>query len=44
MDKNIMIVIGMLISYVASLFGLICAWIYYNKRHKKEPANPDSGK
>jgi len=34
MDQGLAVVIGMSVSYVFSLAGLICAWVYYNKRKK----------
>jgi hypothetical protein len=34
MEQGLAVVIGMSISYLFSMAGLICAWIYYNK-HKK---------
>jgi hypothetical protein len=34
MDQGLAVVIGMSVSYVFSLAGLICAWFYYNK-HKR---------
>ena len=34
MEQGLAVVIGMTISYVFSLAGLIVAWMYYNK-HKK---------
>jgi hypothetical protein len=36
MEQGLAVVIGMTISYVFSLAGLIFAWIYYNKHKKKE--------
>ena len=35
MNQGLYVVIGMSISYLFSLAGLICAWVYYNK-HKKD--------
>jgi hypothetical protein len=35
MDQGLAVVIGMTVSYVFSLAGLICAWVYYNKRKKR---------
>jgi hypothetical protein len=35
MDKGFYVVIGMTISYLFSLAGLIVAWLYYNKYKKK---------
>ncbi len=35
MEKGFAVVIGMTISYIFSLAGLVFAWIYY-KRNKKE--------
>lgn len=37
MEKGLIVVIGMTISYLFSLAGLIFAWIYY-KKHKKSNA------
>ena len=34
MDQGLAVVIGMTISYLFSLAGMIFAWVYYNK-HKK---------
>ena len=34
MEQGLAVVIGMSISYVFSLAGLIFAWIYYNKNKK----------
>ena len=34
MDQALAVVIGMSVSYVFSLAGLICAWVAYNKRKK----------
>ena len=34
LKEGVPVVIGMSVSYLFSLVGLICAWIYYNK-HKK---------
>ena len=34
MDKGLIVVIGMSISYLFSLAGMIFAWIYYNKNKK----------
>lgn len=34
MEKGLIVVIGMTISYLFSLAGLIFAWIYYNKYKK----------
>ncbi len=34
MDQGLAVVIGMTISYVFSLAGLIVAWRYYNKYKK----------
>jgi uncharacterized membrane protein YdjX (TVP38/TMEM64 family) len=36
MDKGFAMVIGMTIAYVASLLGLILAWISYRKHGRKE--------
>ena len=36
MEQGLAVVIGMTISYVFSLAGLIFAWIYYNKHKKNE--------
>jgi membrane associated rhomboid family serine protease len=36
MDKGFAMVIGMSIAYAASFLGLILAWYYYRKHHKKE--------
>lgn len=35
MDQGLAVVIGMSVSYLFSLAGLICAWVYYNKRKKR---------
>ncbi len=35
MDKGLAVVIGMSISYLFSLAGLIFAWIYYKKNKKQ---------
>ena len=34
MEKGLVVVIGMTISYLFSLAGLIFAWIYYNRNKK----------
>ncbi len=34
MSQGLTVVIGMSISYIFSLAGMICAWIYY-KKHKR---------
>lgn len=34
MEKGLIVVIGLTISYLFSLAGLIFAWIYYNKNKK----------
>jgi hypothetical protein len=36
MDKGLAMVIGMSVSYLASLLGLGLAWYTYRKRNKKE--------
>ncbi len=36
MEKGLSMVIGMSIAYLASLTGLIFAYIYYKKRHRKK--------
>jgi hypothetical protein len=36
MEKGLTIVIGMTISYLFSLAGLIFAWIYYKKNKKSK--------
>lgn len=36
MDKNLAMVIGMSIAYMASFLGLILAWYSYRKHHKKD--------
>ncbi len=35
MDKSFAMVIGMTIAYAASFAGLVLAWIYYRKQHRK---------
>ena len=35
MDKGLVVVIGMSISYLFSLAGLIFAWVYYKKNKKQ---------
>ena len=35
MEKGLIGVTGMTISYLFSLAGLIFAWVYYNKHKKK---------
>jgi len=37
MNQGLYVVIGMTVSYVFSLAGMIFAWVYYNK-HKKQKA------
>lgn len=34
MEKGLIVVIGMTISYVFSLAGMVFAWIYYKKNKK----------
>lgn len=34
MDQGLAVVIGMSVSYLFSLAGLVCAWVYYNKNKK----------
>ena len=41
MNEGLMIVIGMSIAYLASLSGLIFAWIHYKKR-KSPNSSPSS--
>jgi hypothetical protein len=36
MEEGLAVVIGMSISYLFSLAGLICAWVYYRKRKKDQ--------
>jgi len=36
MTKNFVVVIGMLVLYLCSFFGLITAWVYYRK-YKSKP-------
>jgi hypothetical protein len=36
MERGLTIVIGMTISYLFSLAGLIFAWIYYKKNKKRK--------
>ncbi len=35
MNQGLYVVIGMTVSYIFSVAGLIFAWVYYNK-HKRE--------
>ena len=35
MDKGLAMVIGMTIAYLASFLGLVLAWRFYRKHHKK---------
>ncbi len=35
MEKGLTVVIGMTISYLFSLAGLIFAWVYYKKNKKQ---------
>ena len=35
MNQGLYVVIGMSVSYLFSVAGLVCAWIYYKKHHKK---------
>jgi len=35
MDQGLAVVIGMSVSYIFSLGGLICAWVYYARRKKQ---------
>jgi hypothetical protein len=41
MDQGLAVVIGMSVSYIFSLAGLICAWAYYNKRKKGDGGRPE---
>jgi hypothetical protein len=36
MEKGLIVVIGMTISYLFSIAGMIFAWIYYNKNKKSK--------
>lgn len=35
MDQGLAVVIGMTVTYLVSLAGLILAWIFYKKNKKK---------
>ncbi len=41
MDKGFAMVVGMSIAYLASLAGLILAWISYNKHQKSQKVKDD---
>jgi hypothetical protein len=41
MDQGLAVVIGMTVSYLFSVAGLVCAWIYYNKNRKNQGREED---
>ncbi len=43
MDKGLVTLLGMSISYVASIAGLCLAWWSWNKRHRAKDAQDREG-
>lgn len=41
MDQGLAVVIGMSVSYIFSLAGLACAWIYYKKNKDRKSGSKD---